>query len=325
MQFVVLNSRSLLFSVAILFWFGVAVQSNFRIAADDAVLGNEFPSVVQPLLKKLCFECHAGDLTEADIDLGGFVAVADVRKDSKAWVKVRQMLDSGQMPPKDAGQPTDKERATLQKWVREFLTKEAEAHAGDPGPVLLRRLNNAEYTYTIRDLTGVDTLDPTREFPVDGAAGEGFTNTGSGQGMSPALLQKYLAAGKEVAAHLVLLPDGVRFSPHTTPRDQTDELLAKIQEFYRRFTEDGEGVPINLQGIEFNTNQGGLLPLAPYLTATLEEREALARGEKTIEQVAKQRSLNAKYLRILWESLATEKPTQPSFLLDSLRAPAPLR
>ena len=35
----------------------------------------------------------------------------------------------------------------------------------------LRRLNNAEFTYTIRDLTGVE-LDPTRDFPVDGAAGE---------------------------------------------------------------------------------------------------------------------------------------------------------
>ena len=39
----------------------------------------------------------------------------------------------------------------------------------------LRRLSNAEFDYTIRDLTGVD-LKPTREFPADGAAGEGFTN-----------------------------------------------------------------------------------------------------------------------------------------------------
>ena len=44
---------------------------------------------------------------------------------------------------------------------------------GDPGPVVLRRLSNAEYNYTISDLTGLD-LDPTREFPIDGAAGEGL-------------------------------------------------------------------------------------------------------------------------------------------------------
>jgi hypothetical protein len=35
--------------------------------------------------------------------------------------------------------------------------------------VLLRRLSNSDYTYTVRDLTGVDSLDPLREFPVDSA------------------------------------------------------------------------------------------------------------------------------------------------------------
>jgi hypothetical protein len=98
---------------------------------------------------------------------------------------------------------------------RRYLRAEALANAGDPGPVGLRRLNNAEYTYTIRDLTGVD-LDPAREFPVDSAAGEGFTNAGNALAMSPALLTKYFDAGKEIAAHAVLLPDGFRFSPYRT-------------------------------------------------------------------------------------------------------------
>src|SRR5437870_13694870 len=101
------------------------------------------------------------------------------------------------------------------------------AHAGDPGPVVLRRLSNAEYTYTLRDLTGVDALDPAREFPVDGAAGEGFTNTGNALVMSPALVTKYLDAAKDVASHAVLLPDGFRFSPHSTRQDWTNERLTR--------------------------------------------------------------------------------------------------
>ncbi|HZO55146.1 MAG TPA: DUF1587 domain-containing protein [Bryobacteraceae bacterium] len=39
--------------------------------------------------------------------------------------------------------------------------REARRNAGDPGLVLTRRLSNAEYNYTIRDLTGVD-IQPTR-------------------------------------------------------------------------------------------------------------------------------------------------------------------
>src|SRR5262249_58472627 len=97
-------------------------------------------------------------------------------------------------------------------WVRAMLDTEARARAGDPGRVVVRRLSNAEYNNTVRDLTGVD-LQPARDFPVDGAAGEGFTNAGDALVTSPTLLNKYLTAAKEIAAHAVLLSDGFRFSP----------------------------------------------------------------------------------------------------------------
>src|SRR5262249_10998080 len=171
----------------------------------------------------------------------------------------------------------------LRNWVRGYLKVEARALAGDPGPVVLRRLSNAEYTYTIRDLTGLPDLQPARQFPVDGAAGEGFTNTGQALVMSPALLTKYLDAAKEIANHAVLLPDGFRFSPHTTRRDWTNEILAQIRQFYGEFTDSSGGTRVNLQGIISDTNQGGRLPLEKYLLATLEERGSLQAGSKTIE------------------------------------------
>ena len=148
------------------------------VAAQDestAALERAYGSAMQPLLRRYCFECHSGKRTEAEIDLAEFTSVATLRKQVKIWVRVREMLDSSQMPPKDSPQPTDDERTRLRTWVREFLTSEAKARAGDPGPVVLRRLNNAEYNYTVRDLTSVESLDPTREFPIDGAAGEGLS------------------------------------------------------------------------------------------------------------------------------------------------------
>jgi hypothetical protein len=287
-------------------------------AGEPADLARVFQANVRPLLQRYCFECHADDTTEADIDLAAFSSVGDARKQTKVWQKVRRMLDTRQMPPKEAEQPADADRAELQIWVRSFLAREAQAHAGDPGPVVLRRLNNAEYNYTVRDLTGIDSLDPTHEFPIDGAAGEGFTNTGSALGMSPALIEKYLDAAKQVADHAVLLPRGIRFSPHTTRRDRTNELLARIQAFYRNFTEDGGGSAVNLQGIKFNTNQGGRLPLNKYLATTLAERDALTSGAKTIEAVATERNLNAKYLGTLWKTLSADK-AEDGTMLGGLR------
>jgi hypothetical protein len=285
---------------------------------EPAALDRAYQSEVRPLLEQYCHDCHgAGDVAEGDVDLAALEQWTDVNQHPTAWQKVAEMLRNRLMPPPDSAQPTETERATLQKWMTNYLTVAAQARAGDPGRVVLRRLSNAEYTYTIRDLTGVESLDPAREFPVDGAAGEGFTNTGSALVMSPALVTKYFEAAKEVAAHAELLPDGFRFSPHTTARDWTDDKLAEIRKFYAEYTDNSGGSTVNLQGIVFDTNQGGRLPLAKYLTATLVEREALESGSKTIEAVAREQELNAKYLNNVWTTLHA---TEPSQLLDRVRA-----
>lgn len=271
-----------------------------------AELSTAYAKTARPLLERYCFKCHSADRTEADIDLGVFSTLDDVRKSTRVWQKVAHMLDSAQMPPKKARQPSDDERDTMRRWVRSYLTTEAEALAGDPGRVVLRRLSNAEYTYTIRDLTGVDSLDPTREFPIDGAAGEGFTNTGDALVMSPSLVTKYLDAAKEIASHTVLLPDGIEFSPRATRRDWTDALLASIREFYGRFVTSG--------------NDGhGTLPLEDYLAATLAERSDLTTGKTSIEAVARKRKLNARFLEALWRTLTAAPELTPSFLIDRLR------
>lgn len=280
-----------------------------------------FEKEIRPLVERYCNDCHSGDTTEADIDLGDFATHADLRRQLDVWLKVRTMLDSRQMPPKDSRQPTDDQRKLLQTWVREFLAREAEATAGDPGPVVLQRLNNEEYNYSVRDLTGVASLDPTREFPVDGAAGEGFINTGSAQAMSPALVTKYLDAAKVVASHAVLLPDGIAFSAGQSRREWTDERVAAIRHFYSQFTVTSD-VQIEVGGTGRVPNEGGAIPLAKYLTATLDEREALTAGRKSVEDVAGERSLNAKYLGILWQALsaAPEQSGGTSLLLDQFRA-----
>ncbi len=288
--------------------------------ADDPelkALEKAYQPEIHGLVQKYCADCHSEKRAEADVDLTTFTTLAEVRKHPQVWQKVGEMLDSGQMPPKKARQPSELERTRLQQWVRGYLTVEARAHAGDPGRVVLRRLSNAEYTYTLRDLTGVGSLDPAREFPGDGAAGEGFTNTGNALVMSPALVTKYLDAGKQIANHAVLTSNGIHFSPKTTPRDWSEESLARIREFYGRFTSSGGGDKVNLQGIVFDTNDGGRLPVDKYLLATLEEREALTQGRKSIEAVAQERQLNAKYLGTLWKNLVG---TEPSLLLDHLRS-----
>ena len=100
-------------------------------------------------------------------------------------------------------------------------------------------------------------------------------------------------------------------------RDWTEELLAQIRGVYRDYTDSRGGTKVNLQGIVFDTNGGGRLPLDRYLEATLVEREALMSGRKTIDAVATERSLSPKYLSILWSALNGKESSQ---LRDGLRA-----
>ena len=136
--------------------------------------------------------------------------------------------------------------------------------------------------------------------------------------MSPALVTKYLDAAKDVVAnHAVLLPDGIQFSPSVTARDWTEELLARIRGLYTRYTDSRGATQVNLQGIVFDTNGGGRLPIDRYLEATLAERDSLSAGRKTIETIGRERGISPKYLGLLWKALNDK---EPSFLLDGLRA-----
>lgn len=294
----------------------VFVATSAAFAQADVVTAEYFERSVRPLLREYCLKCHSTEKKKGELDLERLSALAEVRRHPKDLQNVVEQLALGEMPPKDKPQPTPSERERLSAWVQAVLVDIGRESAGDPGPVVLRRLTNAEYTYTVQDLTGLG-LRPAREFPVDGAAGEGFMNTGNSLVMSPSLLTKYLDAAKEIASHAVLLPDGIRFSPKTTRRDRTEEMLAQIRGFYGEFTDSSGGDKVNLQGIVFDTNQGGRLPMEKYLSATLAERESLKAGTKTVGAVASERGLNPNYLGALMKMLSSD---EPSLLLDPVRA-----
>ncbi len=247
-------------------------------------LADDYGLHVRPLMVRYCLKCHSAKKRKGDLDLERFTALDVIRKDVRPWQEALERVESGEMPPKKSQQPTAQERQHLVAWIHRLLDAEARSHAGDPGRVVLRRLSNAEYNNTVRDLTGVD-LQPARDFPTDGAAGEGFSNDGDALVLSPTLLTRYLKASKNIAAHAVLLPDGFRFCKAKTRRDWTDEVLAQIHQFYEHYTSDGR------------------LPLRPYLLASIRYRDDLAAKRITPAAVAAREKLNAKYLTILLETL----------------------
>ncbi len=271
------------------------------VSASSLAANDDFEQAVLPVLRQYCNHCHSTSDQAGELDLEQFVTPAIAMQQPEVWQRVLEQLDYSQMPPKDEVQLPEALQTEFTASLQKVLHRVALAQAGDPGKIVLRRLSNMEHNYTIRDLTGVASLDPTREFPIDGAAGEGFTNVGGALVMSPALLTKYLDAAKAIAQHAVLLPDGIRFSSSTTARDWTDETRAKIVALYERYTVT---TPIvnEVAGTQGVNSSGGNLPLDNYLDA--------------VQGRTQHSGLSSKYLRQLQTALTSE---QPSVLLAPLR------
>lgn len=308
------------FICRILFLACVAIGSTTILSAAEDVsfepLANRYATEIRPLLQAYCLVCHSAEKKEGELDLEQFVAIRDVRKFPLVWQKMIEMLDNREMPPEDAKQITADQRKRIRDWAVQYIETEGRASAGDPGRVILRRLSNVEYDLTVRDLTGID-LRPSQQFPGDGAAGEGFTNVGDALVMSPVLVQKYFDASKVIADHAVLLPEGFRFSAASTRRDWTNELVGQIRDLYRQYTDPAGSRRVSLQGLNFEAESGGRIPLDAYLSATIANRQELENGKKSIAEVATANHLSPKYLQTVWTLL---HDSQPSPLFDPLRS-----
>jgi mono/diheme cytochrome c family protein len=266
---------------------GTAILPTIRGA--DADLDRKFSQTVKPFVTSYCIGCHSGATPAAQFDLKPYTNTAAVVRDYPRWNLVLEKLSAKEMPPKPVAQPTPDDRQAVINWIQEVRSNEAHKHAGDPGPVLARRLSNAEYNYTIRDLTGVD-LKPTREFPVDPANTAGFDNSGESLTMSPALLNKYLQAAREVANHMALTPDGFVFAPYPmlVETDREKFAIQRIVAFYDRQPTD----------------------YADYFQAAwrYKHRADLGQPKATLASIATEAKISPKYLPVVWQIL--EEPNQ---------------
>ncbi len=204
--------------------------------ASDADAERRFRETIHPFLKAHCLGCHNGDKPKGDMDLSVFSSADSVAKDLPRWELVLEQLEAKSMPPAKAkSQPKPEARGEVIEWIIATRKAEGKRNAGDPGAVAARRLSNAEYDHTIRDLTGFD-LRPTMEFPVDPANEAGFDNSAESLTMSPALVKKYLEAARFVANHLVLKPRGFAFAPHeiVADTDRDKYCVRRVIDFYKQ-------------------------------------------------------------------------------------------
>lgn len=177
----------------------LVVFSSTTIAAEPEDLAKEFDLEVKPFLQKYCADCHFGDDPEGSISLE-FEAAPDVAGEFEKWTAVLQKVGGHEMPPEDAEQPTNKDRAAFASWVDAGIANFDCTQEKVKPRTTVRRLNRAEYNNVIHDLFGID-IQPANEFPADDV-GEGFDNLGEVLSLPPLLMEKYLDAAELVTNEL---------------------------------------------------------------------------------------------------------------------------
>ena len=146
-------------------------------------------------LQQYCVSCH-----NSKARLGGLALdtldPARVEGHAETWEKVVRKLRTGMMPPEGAPKPPAAIRNAFAAALEATLDAVAVRRL-DPGAPALHRLNRAEYANAIRDLLALD-VDVSALLPPDDSTA-GFDNIADVLGVSPALIEGYVAAATKIS------------------------------------------------------------------------------------------------------------------------------
>lgn len=174
------------------------------------------PATHRPVLDRYCVTCHNDRLKSGGLSLAG-MNLDDVSQDAVVWEKVIRKLDAGMMPPAGMPRPDQATTRAVVASLTSSLDQAAAAHP-NPGSASLHRLNRTEYANAVHDLLALD-IDAASLLPPDDSVA-GFDNIADALGVSPVLLERYLAAAMKIAPLAVgTYAEGVVESIYRAPAD----------------------------------------------------------------------------------------------------------
>jgi hypothetical protein len=164
-----------------------------------------------------CITCHNDRLRTGGMSLAD-PQMIDPAAHPELWEKVLLKIATGQMPPPRQPRPDPGALRRIASHIAVALDRAADAHP-DPGRVGPHRLNRTEYANAIRDLLAVN-VDAAGLLLQD-EADDGFDNVAASLALSPAHLERYLTAAREISRLAIGDPsigDAVRSVTYRVPR-----------------------------------------------------------------------------------------------------------
>ena len=223
------NSRFLMSSihqVLTLLFFMLFAHFQANAVADDT-----YTNHIRETLSTHCFKCHGPDKQKGKLRLDTLDPDMVNGKDAPHWHDVLDQINRGEMPPEDEEEVPDAPRQALVAWLTEGLEKAVAAKKGPLGG--LRRLNNAQYANTLKDLFEV-SVDYSAEPPKDSAAKNGFKTNANALFMSSAHMEQYMKIADAILERtLPSVPPEIHQFKMLFGRNSGRDVKNKLGQFYR--------------------------------------------------------------------------------------------
>ncbi|MBV9769511.1 MAG: DUF1592 domain-containing protein [Bryobacterales bacterium] len=152
------------------------------------------PYQFRTMVATYCVGCHNTRLNTGGLALDG-LNLQTPGENAEIWEKALRKLRGHQMPPPGSPQPAQKDVDSFVAWMEGTL----DAHTTGPtaGYVPIQRLNRTEYVASVKMLLDVE-VNAKEVLPQDIQV-EGFDNNADALSVSPAFLDQYVTAARQVA------------------------------------------------------------------------------------------------------------------------------
>ena len=174
-----------------------------------------YKAQVLPILEKHCIQCHGPEKQKGDVRFD--TLSIDFLKDRSAaetWHDASDQIKLGEMPPEEENPLSSEDRNILTEWIDRELSESFKKMQGMSNSLVIRRLNRAEYQFTMTDLLDFE-MDYSDELPNDSLSPDGFLNNGANQITSAIQIENYLNSARK-ALNYILIEGG---RPETSTSD----------------------------------------------------------------------------------------------------------
>lgn len=178
---------------------------------------------LEPFMKTYCVRCHGPRRQKGQVRFDTISWEITNNDNAQRWQDVLDQLNGGDMPPEDSKQPTHEELSATLDVLTGAVLEARQRLTSHGGEITMRRLNQREYSATIRDLFGFGVV--LEDIPDDGEIAT-FDTVGAEQFFTSAHFEKYFELGKKVAFE----SSRFNYSPYrevTVQRSQPEERVTR--------------------------------------------------------------------------------------------------